>query len=192
MGRLARELWRTEEPGPRTLLVGHGDDAVDPHDADLPRLLAGLPSPVAAVICTPRTGTREALTTLDRYVPGTLLVDMHAGLPSGPVPLTAGDIDVAALRTANCGGAPWPPRVEEFARPHGRLLLCGHRGVSGDQLRDAVELLRTTPRLGEQVLTHEVGLEEAADLVNTVLTTSRRRADDRRVLKTAIRVGSRP
>ncbi|MEU0585905.1 alcohol dehydrogenase catalytic domain-containing protein [Streptomyces sp. NPDC006132] len=192
VGRLARELWRMEEPGPRTLLVGHGDDAVDPYDADLPRLLAGLPSPVAAVIATPRTGTREALTTLDRYVPGTLLVDVHAGLPSGPVPLTAGDIDVAALRTANCGGAPWPPRVEEFARPHGRLLLCGHRGVSGDHLRDAVELLRTTPRLGEQVLTHEVGLEEAADLVNTVLTTSRRRADDRRVLKTAIRLGSRP
>ncbi|MGW0615346.1 alcohol dehydrogenase catalytic domain-containing protein [Streptomyces sp. NPDC002788] len=192
VGRLARELWLTERPGLHTLLVGHGGDAVAPHAADLPRLLRGLPSPVLAVIATPRTGTPEALTTLDRCVPGTLLVDLHAGVPSGPIPLTAGDIDVATIRAANCGGTPWPPRVEEFARPHGRLLLCGHRGVSRDHLRQAVDLLRTTPDLGEQVLTHQVGLEEAADLVNTVLTSSTRSAGGRRVLKTAIHTGSRP
>ncbi|MGI5428299.1 alcohol dehydrogenase catalytic domain-containing protein [Streptomyces sp. CA-179760] len=189
VGRLARDLWLSERPGPHTLLVGHGDDATDPHAAGLPRLLAGLPSPVVAVIATPRTGTREALTALDRYVPGTLLVDLHAGVPSGPVPLTTGDIDAATIRAVNCGGTPWPPRVEEFTRPHGRLLLCGHRGVSGDHLREAVDLLRTTPALGEEVLTHQVGLEEAADLVNTVLTSSTRRAGGRRVLKAAVRIG---
>ncbi|GAA0458095.1 alcohol dehydrogenase catalytic domain-containing protein [Streptomyces olivaceiscleroticus] len=192
VGRLARDLWRTERPGLHTLLIGHGEDAVDPHAADLPGLLAGLPSPVVAVLATPRTGTREALTALDRYVPGTLLVDVHAGVEPGPIPLTAGDLDVAAIRAAHCGGAPWPPRVEEFARPHGRLLLCGHRGVSGDHLRHAIDLLRTTPDLGAQVLTHEVGLEEAADLVNTVLTSGARRVDGRRVLKAAVRTGSRP
>lgn len=192
VGRLARELWQAELPGLRCLLVGHGPDATDPAATELPRLLAALPSPVVAVIATPRTGTREALTALDRHVPGTLLVDVHAGLEPGPLPLTAGDIDVAAIRAANCGGTPWPPRVEEFARPHGRLLLCGHRGVADGHLRRAVDLLRTTPDLGAGVLTHQAGPEEAADLVNTVLTSGTREAAGRRVLKTSIDMGSRP
>ncbi|MFJ5517008.1 alcohol dehydrogenase catalytic domain-containing protein [Streptomyces griseoluteus] len=192
VGRLARELWDRELPGRRTLLVGRGADAVDPDGAELPRMLAQLPSPVVAVIATPRTGTCGALKALDRHVPGTLLVDVHGGLPSGPVRLTAGDIDIAAVRAANCGGEPWPPRIAAYTRPLGPLLLCGHRGVSGKHLREAVELLRTTAELGERVLTHEVSLAEAADLINTVLTSSARRADGRRVLKTAIRLGDRP
>lgn len=191
VGRLARDLWHAELPGLHSVLVGHGPDAIDPHAAELPRLLAGLPSPVVAVIATPRTGTREALTFLDRHVPGTLLVDVHAGVPSGPIRLTAGDIDVATIRAANCGGSPWPPRIEEFARSHGRLLLCGHRGVSGGHLREAIDLLHTAPDIGKRVLTHQVGLEEAADLINTVLTSSMRSTYGRRVLKAAIRIGSR-
>ncbi|MEU5044961.1 alcohol dehydrogenase catalytic domain-containing protein [Streptomyces griseorubiginosus] len=192
VGRLARDLWRAELPGSQPLLVGHGPDATDPGDPELPQLLAALPSPVVAVIATPRTGTREALTVLDREVPGTLLVDVHAGLEPGPLPLTAGDLDVAALRAANCGGVPWPPHVEEFTRPHGPLLLCGHRGVAEGHLRDAVDLLRASPKLGARVLTHEVGLEEAADLVNTVLLSGAREVAGRRVLKTSIDLGGRP
>ncbi|MDH6588037.1 hypothetical protein M2161_007143 [Streptomyces sp. SAI-133] len=192
VGRLARDLWRSELPGLHCLLVGHGPDATDPADPELPGLLAALPSPVVAVITTPRTGTREALTALDRQVPGTLLVDVHAGLEPGPLPLTAGDIDVAAIRAANCGGTPWPPRVEEFQRPHGRLLLCGHRGVGDGHLRHAVDLLRTAPDLGARVLTHRVGPEEAAGLVNTVLVSGTREATGHRVLKTAIDMGGRP
>ncbi|WP_030887019.1 alcohol dehydrogenase catalytic domain-containing protein [Streptomyces sp. NRRL S-1868] len=193
VGRLARALWLRRLPGLYSLLVGHGADAIDPRAPELPRLLAGLPSPAVAVITTPRTGTVEALTFLGRRVPGTLLVDVHAGLPSGPVRLPAADvdIDVASIRAANCGGSPWPPRVEEFTHPRGRLLVCGHRGVSEGHLREAIDLLRTRPELGEQVLTHQVGRNEAADLINTVLTSSVRRAHARRVLKAAIRVGSR-
>ncbi|MFD8081598.1 alcohol dehydrogenase catalytic domain-containing protein [Kitasatospora sp. NPDC059722] len=189
VGRLATELWPRELPGLRVLLAGHGDGAVHPDDPALPALLAALPGPVAAVIATPRTGTPDALRALDRLVPGTLVVDVHAGLPSGPVELTAGPVDVTAVRAEHCGGAPWPPRATSLARPAGPLLLHGHRGVSGDHLREAVAHL-TAPReaLGRDVLTHEVGLDGAAELVNTVLTTRRRVADGRRVLKAAIRV----
>ncbi|WP_128428350.1 alcohol dehydrogenase catalytic domain-containing protein [Streptomyces cyaneus] len=191
VGRLAQDAWRRELPGLRTLLVGHGTDAVDPHDPGLPDLLAELPAPVGVVIATPRTGTRQALTAVDRHVRGTLLVDVHAGLPPGPVALSAGELDVAALRADNCGGEPRPPRVHPFDRPSGPLLLYGHRGVSGAHLRQAVELLLTRQEEppGDAVLTHEVDLPGAADLVNSVLSSAGRVADGRRVLKTAIRIG---
>ncbi|MEU8704926.1 alcohol dehydrogenase catalytic domain-containing protein [Streptomyces sp. NPDC048565] len=197
VGRLAREAWQYELPGLHTLLVGHGADAVDPHDGGLPELLAGLPSPVAVVIVTPRTGTGEALTTVDRHVRGTLLVDVHAGLPSGDMPLAGRTVDVAALRAANCGGAPWPPRVYPFDRPAGPLLLSGHRGVAREHLLRAFGLLlarRQEPAtpFGAEVLTHETGLDEAADLVNSALTSPGRAVDGRRVLKAAIRVGGQP
>ena len=82
---------------------------------------------------------------VDRHVRGTLLVAYDAGLPPGRVPLSAGELDVAALRADNCGGGPWPPRVHRFDRPAGHLLLHGHRGVSGDLLRQAVDLLLAQP-----------------------------------------------
>jgi hypothetical protein len=191
VGRLAAEVWPRELPGLRVLLVGHGDGAVRPDDAALPDLLAGLPGPVAALIATPRTGTRDALRAVERQVPGTLVVDVHAGLPSGPVELAAGPVDVAAVRAEHCGGTPWPPRAKTFTRPSGPLLLHGHRGVSGDHLLEAVALL-TAPgeAVGADLLTHEVDLTEAAELVNTVLTTRRRVAGGRRVLKAAIRTAA--
>ncbi|MBD3580331.1 MULTISPECIES: alcohol dehydrogenase catalytic domain-containing protein [Streptomyces] len=191
VGRLAREAWQRELPGLRTLLVGHGADAVHPLDSGLPRALAELPGPVAAVIATPRTGTRQALAALDRHVRGALLVDVHAGLPEGPVPLTAGPVDVAALRADNCGGGPWPPRVHRFDRPAGPLLLYGHRGVGGEHLRQAFDLLLAGggAHVGAGVLTHTVDLEGAADLVNSVLDADDRSAGGRRVLKAAIRIG---
>ncbi|MEW2620830.1 alcohol dehydrogenase catalytic domain-containing protein [Streptomyces sp. NPDC048106] len=191
VGRLARDAWQRELPGLRCLLVGHGTDATEPGDPDLPALLAALPGPVAAVIATPRTGTRDALTTVERHVPGTLLVDVHAGLPAGPVPLSAGPVDVAALRAGNCGGEPAPPRVHRLDRPGGPLVLYGHRGVSGGHLLQAVHLLLAQggEPCGDGVLTHVVDLAGAADLVNSVLDGDRRAAEGRRVLKTAIRTG---
>jgi hypothetical protein len=189
VGRLAAEVWPRELPGLCVLLVGHGEGAVHPDDPALPAALANLPGPVAAVLATPRTGTLPALRTVDRHVPGPLVVDVHAGVPAGPVELTAGTVDVAAVRAGHCGGTPWPPRATPLARPAGPLLLHGHRGVSGDHLREAVALL-TAPgeAVGRGLLTHEVDLARAADLVNTVLTTRRRVADGRRVLKAAIRL----
>ncbi len=191
VGRLARGLWQRELPGLPVVLVGHGDDAVDSGDDALATLLATLPAPAAAVVATPRTGTRAALSTLDRHVRGTLLIDMHAGLDPEPVPLSAGVIDVARLRAGNCGGAPWPPRVHHFDRPAGPLLIQGHRGVSGAHLLEAFNLLLTTDfaALGDELLTHEVNLAGAADLVNGALATPRRAAGGRRILKAAIRVG---
>lgn len=191
VGRLAQDAWLRELPGLRTLLVGRGTDAVDPHDPGLPDLLAELPAPVGVVIATPRTGTRQALTAVDRHVRGTLLVDVHAGLQPGPVALSAGELDVAALRADNCGGEPRPPRVHSFDRPTGPLLLYGHRGVSGAHLRQAVDVLLTRREESPDsaVLTHEVDLPGAADLVNSVLSSARRVAEGRRVLKSAIRIG---
>lgn len=194
VGRLAREAWQREFPPLRTLLVGHGADAVDPHDPGLPELLADLPAPAAVVIATPRTGTREALSVVDRQLPGTVLVDVHAGLPSGAVPLAGRELDVATLRAANCGGGPWPPRVHAFDRPTGPLLLCGHRGVAREHLLEAIDLLRERrdEPLGHHVLTHEVDLAGAAELVNSVLAGTGRVLEGRRVLKAAIRLGERP
>ncbi|MGW2836200.1 alcohol dehydrogenase catalytic domain-containing protein [Streptomyces sp. NPDC001493] len=191
VGRLALEAWKHRLPGLRCLLVGHGDDAIDPSDPGLPELLAGLPAPVGALIATPRTGTVEGLSVVDRHVRGPLTVDVHAGLPLGSVPLSAGAVDVAAVRAANCGGEPSPPLVHRFDRPAGPLFLYGHRGVSNRHLLQAVDLLLARPDepRGGRVLTHVVGLTGAAALVNSVLDADRRVADGRRVLKTAIRTG---
>ncbi|MFF2863693.1 alcohol dehydrogenase catalytic domain-containing protein [Streptomyces rubiginosohelvolus] len=189
VGRLARKVWQREVPAPRVLLVGRGTDATAPDDPRLPGLLAELPSPVCALLATWRTGTREALTEVDRHIRGTLVADVHAGLAAGPVPLSCGEPDVAALRADNCGGLPRQPLVHRFARPGGPLLLHGHRGVSRDHLERAVALLSDAAFTTDDVLTHEVDLAGAAELINSVLAAPRREADGRRVLKVAVRPG---
>ncbi|MBM9510287.1 alcohol dehydrogenase catalytic domain-containing protein [Actinacidiphila acididurans] len=189
VGRLAAEVWARHLPGLHRLVIGHGAGAIGPDDPGLGDRLAELPAPVAAVIATPRTGTSQALATVDRHVAGPLLVDVHAGLASGEIPLGCGDVDVAAVRAANCGGLPWPPDVRTLPRRQGPLLLYGHRGVSGRHLLDAVGLLIEDERVGEGLLTHRLDPPAAADLINTVLTSAGRHVDGRRVLKAAIRFG---
>ncbi|TDD48044.1 dehydrogenase [Kribbella antibiotica] len=189
VGRLARDVWQRELADLQVLLVGHGPDATDPGDPALPELLAGLPGPVGVVIATPRTGTQDALTAVDRHVQGPLVVDVHGGLSAGPIPLSAGAVDVAAVRALNCGGEPQQPLVRRIDRASGPLHLYGHRGVSGAHLTRAVNLLLA----GESdlgVLTHEVDLEGAADLINAVLGSERRMVGGRRVLKTAVRISA--
>jgi hypothetical protein len=131
----------------------------------------------------------DALRTVDNHVQGPLIVDVHAGLPSGDVPLSVGGISVASIRADNCGGDPWPPVMRRFERSAGSLTICGHRGVSAEHLHQSIrQLLDSGEQIAARVLTHEVPLDAAADVINSVLTSESRALDGKRLLKAAIRI----
>ncbi|MGH3857331.1 MAG: alcohol dehydrogenase catalytic domain-containing protein, partial [Pseudonocardiaceae bacterium] len=86
---------------------------------------------VAAVLATPRDATLAAFDLLTRSVPARLSVDLHAGLPSGPLPTGVGELDLAEIRAANAGGTPHEPHTRTLPRPAmAPIRISGHRGVS--------------------------------------------------------------
>ncbi|MCS3780017.1 alcohol dehydrogenase catalytic domain-containing protein [Tsukamurella ocularis] len=183
VGRLAAMLWTRELPGLRVLRVSR-TDASDPV---LPARLRDLPGPVAAVLATPRSGTADALTLIDRHVDTELLVDVHGGIRAGLLPLRSGAVDAAVIRAANCSGMPHIPVHVSLPRPNcAPLHLYGHRGVADRHLLAAVDLLVGAPSEFAPVLTHVVDLDGAADLINAVLERGTRTHGERRVLKSAI------
>lgn len=183
IGGLAIRLWSRAFPGLTVLVVTR----VDSDAPDLPDRLRALPGPVAAVLATPRSATTSALVTLDRHIDAELLIDVHGGLAPGPVALRSGEVDVATVRAANCGGAPSDPITRSLPRPGARpIQLFGHRGVSNDHIRAAIEMLTSDPSTFLPLLTHVVDLDGAAVLINDVLTSGRRIHDGREVLKAAV------
>jgi 2-epi-valiolone-7-phosphate 1-reductase len=190
IGHLAEAVWREQYPDIEVLMVGKSSDsAVPADDTTLTSRLNGLPPPVAAVLATPRTVTDAALQSLDKHIDGELIIDIHGGIGPESLCLRCGYVAVASIRAANCGGSPNEPVVAALHRPGAEMLwLYGHRGVPNDQLLRAVDWLCHRPESAEALVTHHYGLAEAADLINTVLTTGKRVYHGRRVLKAAIHI----
>ncbi|RFZ49365.1 Alcohol dehydrogenase GroES-like domain protein [Mycobacterium marinum] len=192
VGQLAAAVWRQAMPETEQLIVGRNRDShncIAADDPDLPSRLAALRGPVSAVLATPRSATVTALTTLDNHIDHALTVDVHGGLDSGPVSLRSGEVDVAAVRAANCGGLSSVPVAKTLQRAGaGPLRLFGHRGVSNAHLRAAIGALTENAATFASLLTQVTDLEGAAELINGVLQSGNRCHDGRRVLKAAIRL----
>ncbi|MEE1756453.1 alcohol dehydrogenase catalytic domain-containing protein [Streptomyces sp. SP18CS02] len=202
VGRLAvRAARRWLGSHVRTVLVHHTRDGLEwsarhrAHGADV--LLGGegdkrMPlgeGPVAALIATPRDGTPAALDAALRLGARELTVDLFGGLPPDAVsPLLPG-ADLARIRAANCAGHPRPYAFATATTTEGaHVRLTGHRGVGNEHLRDAAAELCRAPETYRELVTHVVGLDEAARIMNQLAGSRERTVDGRRLIKLAVRV----
>jgi hypothetical protein len=163
-------------PGVELLLTGmHGD--VPPLGEE----------PVAALLATPRDGTLDALESALRLGGGDLTVDMFGGLPPGAAsPLLPG-VDLAAVRAANCAGEPVPAAFTQVSTTQGRSVrLTGHRGVGNAHLTEAAAELCRDPASYRDLVTHVVGLREAARIMNDLSVSRRRTVAGSRLIKLAV------
>ncbi|EUA92755.1 putative cyclitol dehydrogenase AcbL [Mycobacterium ulcerans str. Harvey] len=148
VGQLAAAVWRQAMPETEQLIVGRNRDShncIAADDPDLPSRLAALRGPVSAVLATPRSATVTALTTLDSHIDHALTVDVHGGLDSGPVSLRSGEVDVAAVRAANCGGLSSVPVAKTLQRAGaGR---CGCSATAGCPTRTCAPRSARSPRM---------------------------------------------
>ncbi len=195
VGHLAvRAAPRWLGPDVRTVLVHHTAEGRDfsrsrPIGAE-PLLLNGLADlrpagPVAALLATPRDATADALEAVLAVAGRDVVVDMVGGLPAGAgVPSLPG-LDLAAVRAANCGGVPDPPRVHTAA--HG-VRLFGHRGVANRHLLDAAAELAHDPAGYRDLMTHQTDLDGAARVMRALASSRRRAVDGRRLVKLAVHI----
>ncbi|MCE0447592.1 ROK family protein [Streptomyces tricolor] len=149
--------------------------------------------PVAALLATPRDGTLDALGSALRLGGGELTVDLFGGLPPGAAsPLLPG-VDLAAVRSANCAGEPVPAAFTQVTTAQGRRVrLTGHRGVGNGHLAEAAAELCRAPATYRDLVTHVVGLPEAARIMNDLSVGRKRTVAGSRLIKLAVRLAPVP
>ncbi|MEV7677786.1 alcohol dehydrogenase catalytic domain-containing protein [Streptomyces sp. NPDC088341] len=175
--------WSTRHSPESTELLLGGDDELPPLDE----------GPVAALLATPRDGTRNALESALRLGKGELTIDMFGGLPpDAATPLLPG-VDLTAVRAANRAGHPVPAAFAEVRTAEGRSVrLTGHRGVGNEHLTAAAAELRRDPALYHDLVTHVVGPREAVQIMNGLSVSRRRTVAGTRLIKLAVRFAPAP
>jgi hypothetical protein len=138
--------------------------------------------PVAALLATPRDATVAALELV--LAAGADVVDIVGGLPPGAATPLLPDVDLTALRAANCGGLPDPAHITTA----GRVRLFGHRGVANRHLREAAAELAREPGRYRDLITHETDLDGAARVMRALARSRERTVDGRRLIKLSIRI----
>ncbi|MFG2022848.1 alcohol dehydrogenase catalytic domain-containing protein [Streptomyces sp. NPDC048825] len=201
IGQLAaRAARRWLGEGVRVLLVHHTRDGLawsaQRHVPGVELLLGGergeVPplggEPVAALLATPRDGTLDALESALRLDSGDLTVDMFGGLPPGAASALLPGVDLAAVRAANCAGHPVPAACTQVSTAQGRRArLTGHRGVGNGHLAEAAAELCRDPASYRDLVTHVVGLREAAQIMNDLSASRSRTVAGSRLIKLAVR-----
>ncbi|MBN3932893.1 alcohol dehydrogenase catalytic domain-containing protein [Streptomyces verrucosisporus] len=171
--------WSAGHQPPGTeLLLGGGRDEVPPLGEE----------PVAALLATPRDGTLEALGSALRLDSGDLTIDMFGGLPPNATSELLPGVDLVAVRAANCAGHPVPASFAEVTTAQGRRVrLTGHRGVDNGHLAESATELRRNPASYRDLVTHVVGLREAAQIMNDLSVGRGRTIGGDRLVKLAVR-----
>jgi len=174
----------------RVVLVHHTErgrafSEVSQHPADL--MLDGLSGvvlngPVAALLATPRDATVGALEAV--LAAGADVVDIVGGLPPGAATPLLPDVDLTAVRAANCGGLPQPVRIATV----GSVRLFGHRGVANRHLRESAAELARDPVRYRDLITHETDLDGAARVMRALASSRERTVDGTRLIKLSIRI----
>ncbi|MFE2723003.1 alcohol dehydrogenase catalytic domain-containing protein [Kitasatospora sp. NPDC059327] len=176
--------WSARRTGPGVESLLHGEPG------GLPPLG---PEPTAALLATPRDATVSALESALRLDSGRLTVDLFGGLPPGAAGTPLPGVDLAAVRAANCAGFPVPPAFTEVVTTTGRpVRLTGHRGVGNDHLAEAAAELSRDPASYRDLVTHVVGLSEAARIMNDLSASRARTVAGRRLIKLAVRFAPPP
>jgi threonine dehydrogenase-like Zn-dependent dehydrogenase len=200
VGRLAVRWWRhrrpdlrvlhVHRPGEPPLLPEPGTLALAADDQDLPAVLVGLTGPVTAVVATPRTASLQAVAALVGLCRAALTIDLHAGLPAGPVRWNGVEdvVDLAALRARNRAGRPVVPVARTVGRRGAApVTFVGHRGVAPATLQRAAHVVSGDPTAWADLVTHHVTLDDAVRAIRAMVDGDRH-VDGRPVLKLAMRI----
>jgi threonine dehydrogenase-like Zn-dependent dehydrogenase len=174
--------WSRSQPFPADVLLGP-----DPDGAAVRAALGD--GRTAVILATPRNATLACLEAALRHLPEGTVADLFGGLPPGArTPLLPGT-DLAAVRSANQGGHPYPGRTATTDTALGtRVGLTGHRGVANRHLLDAVAELRDAPGRYRGLVTHTTDLDGAALVMNRLREDTGRTERGRRLVKLAVRV----
>ncbi|WP_239396430.1 alcohol dehydrogenase catalytic domain-containing protein [Frankia sp. CiP3] len=187
----------------RTVLVHHtaagrAFSATAAHRADMLLDAGGLAElrcpgeRVAALLCTPRDATVEALEAVLGIGADVLTVDVIGGLPTGAgTPLLPG-ADLVAIRAANCAGLPQPAETATLTTSDGQeVTVFGHRGVANLHLVESAGELAADPYRYGDLVTHVVDLESAARIMAQLARSRARTVGGRRLIKLGVRVNHR-
>ncbi|REK84317.1 hypothetical protein DY245_43690 [Streptomyces inhibens] len=142
-----------------------------------------------AVVCAPRpsmaSAVREAADTLRSG--GTMV--LVTALDAAAAAPTFTDATVGRVRRHNvCGGIDPELGLLKAVSHEGKpLVLTGHRGTSSAQLRAAESVLRADPGGYGGLITHELGPEDAVDVINRRLDGQFRAADGSEIVKVVVR-----
>jgi threonine dehydrogenase-like Zn-dependent dehydrogenase/predicted NBD/HSP70 family sugar kinase len=165
---------------------------------------------VAALLATPRDATLaclelvldavDALTQVRGSAPSAgagpraaepveLDIDLLGGVPPASHSTRLPGVDLAAVRARNCGGRPaTPDLVSAVTEAGARVRIGGQRGVAAHHLRSAAAELLREPARYRELITHVVGLDEAARIMRQLASGSDRMVDGRRLIKLAVRI----
>lgn len=150
-----------------------------------------------AFVTTPRTATIGAVDTLIPLMVAGGGIHLIAGLSPHDRSLWCQNVDLSEVRGQNWAGLPWPPQrhVVHVKHPTRQtnvpIMLSGHRGVSTEYLKRAIDVLRGDPQRFALTITHRMDIDKAAHCLTHYLQTGQRHADGARFLKIAIRFGSK-
>lgn len=141
---------------------------------------------VALLVATHRSGTTAAIDDAIARL-GSRLVAVHpiGGVAPGALCRTLPGIDPAGVRAANTGG-PWPPAAVRFVGRGLDLVVTGNRGVPTTRLVAAADELAAASGDVDQLLTHDVGLDDGVRIINDVCAHGQRTVDRRRVVRVLV------
>jgi threonine dehydrogenase-like Zn-dependent dehydrogenase len=139
--------------------------------------------------CGSRRQTHPILTkALTLLRPGGVL-DLFAGVDPSAVPSPYDAARIAAARAGNVCGREASPLSVPIHLNGGIIRVTGHRGTSPRQLVRALAMLEANPAIFRHVVTHVIGLSEAAWLLNTWARGGHDPSKDAR-LKVVVNVGA--
>jgi hypothetical protein len=141
----------------------------------------------AAILCTPRTASLDALRTALQLIRAEGCIDLFGGVPSGSPLAELPDVDLASIRRGNSCGAPSPGCHARTQTRAGRpIVLTGHRGAASRHIHAATALLQQHPQLFGKLITHVVSVDAAASMLRLHAESGARRYVDQEWVKVAI------
>lgn len=146
-------------------------------------------APAAVLLATPRRATLACLSHALSVIAPHGVIDMLGGLPADAALPDLPGLDLARLRAANCCNRPIPPLRTMIETLQGKAVtLCGHRGVSNDQMAAAAAALVRDGASCAGLVTRLVPLDAAAAVMARLQAGGGRTLDGQRFLKLAVSV----
>lgn len=147
----------------------------------------------AAYLCTPHDGAKSALRKASIYVREGGCINLVGGFADEDLVDELPGIDLNKVRRANICGSPHPGVLLSCRSLRGKnLWLTGHRGTSGDHLRQSMRILSQEAARFAALVTHVIPLEAAPRLIGMLAHERVRRVSGTEVIKVVIHMFGEP
>jgi threonine dehydrogenase-like Zn-dependent dehydrogenase len=142
-----------------------------------------------AVLCVPRTAMAAAVQESAAALRSGATMVLVTALDAEAAAPTFADATVGRVRRHNvCGDIDAELGSLDAVTHEGKpLVVTGHRGTSRAQLRAAEAALRVDPAGYGDLITHELSLEDAVDLINRRLEGEYHTAEGAEIVKVVVR-----